>query len=183
MFRPVRSLKTTDLSGFTCLMPTVSIGNVGQLSLDLIIATLPCEQIGSIVHKAVVPLFGRNALRKSSRKPTTAIDVFVCKEHKLLLIQVRSSVVKRYRHRFVEDLYSWLSSKKVSRLLVLSSLDAVERQDKAIASPDQIYFKVPELKLDSNQINDLKATGAREFTEPSCAEYVITLAIMEILIR
>ena len=183
MFRPVRSLKTTDLSGFTCLMPTVSIGNVGQLSLDLIIATLPCEQIGSIVHKAVVPLFGPNALRKSSRKPTTAIDVFVCKEHKLLLIQVRSSVVKRYRHCFVEDLYSWLSSKKVSQLLVLSSLDAVERQDKAIASPDQIYFKVPDLKLGSNQINDLKATGAREFTEPSCAEYVITLAIMEILIR
>ena len=29
-----------DLSGFTMLLPSVSVGNVGQLAIDVILATL-----------------------------------------------------------------------------------------------------------------------------------------------
>ena len=157
MFFPVDKTETIDVTGYTCVLPTVSIGNVGQLSIDLIISTLKCELIGSIFHRAVVPLFGKNAFDKQSKRPTTAIDVYVSKNHKLLILQIRTALVKRHQGEFVDSLYSWLNDVKIANVLVLSSVDAVERHDRAISEPDQIYFYegLSENKIDREEIQRL----------------------------
>ena len=172
MFYPIDDNSIGDLAGYTCVVPTVSIGNVGQLAVDLLISSLDCEQIGTIFHKAIVPLFGSNAFDNSNPRPTTAVDVFVCTPLKLMFIQIRSSIVRRHRQAFFTEFSNWLESLKVEKLLVLSSLDAVQRHDKAIMTPNQVYFKLGGVSAETN--SDVSTTlsnlGALEFSKAPLKE-------------
>merc|ERR1712226_734514 len=152
----------------TCILPTISIGNVGQLAIDILITTLKCRHVGAIFHKAVVPLFGKNAFVKTSNQPSTAVDVYICDKHQLMLVQVRTAIVKRYQDEFIAKLFSWLNELKISKTVVLSSLDAVDRHDMSIGNPDQILYTVGEkLKgsdFDEKQLNEIGAKLYKQST-------------------
>ncbi|XP_070370629.1 proteasome assembly chaperone 2 [Equus asinus] len=49
-----------DLAAYTLLMPAVSVGNVGQLAVDLIISTLNMCKIGYFYTDCLVPMVGNN---------------------------------------------------------------------------------------------------------------------------
>ena len=171
MFVPLPGFENIDLTGYTCILPDVSLGNVAQLSLDLLINTLDCFQIGSMSHKSIVPMIGRNAFSKqlmTGNWPSTALDVFVNEENKLLLVQIRSSIVRRHCDLFVKELFDWLHGLKVIRLLMLSSLDAIERKDREIMSPNSCYFlQIINKSNESSRVIDLqnamKEKGVRSF--------------------
>ena len=67
MFVAIAGFEDIDLATYCCVLPDVSIGNVAQLSMDLLINTLDCVQIGSMFHKSIVPMIGRNAFAKSKQ--------------------------------------------------------------------------------------------------------------------
>jgi len=48
--------------------PSVSVGNVGQLSADLLISSISCTHSGYIWHDALLPLVGNHPFSEHSHK-------------------------------------------------------------------------------------------------------------------
>jgi hypothetical protein len=44
--------------GFLIFQPAVSVGNIGQLSVDLLISSLNCDKLAKLDHPVFVPVVG-----------------------------------------------------------------------------------------------------------------------------
>ncbi|XP_014635409.1 PREDICTED: proteasome assembly chaperone 2-like [Ceratotherium simum simum] len=86
-----------DLAGFTLLMPAVSVGNVGQLAVDLIISTLNMCKIGYFYTDCLVPMVGNNpyaTAEENSTELSTNAEVYSLPSKKLVALQLRSIFIK-----------------------------------------------------------------------------------------
>ena len=57
-----------------CLLfqPSLSVGNVGQLAVDILLATLKAERVGGLFHSALLPVVGSDPLLQDSDQLMTA---------------------------------------------------------------------------------------------------------------
>uniref|UniRef100_A0A8I5N3Y1 Proteasome assembly chaperone 2 n=1 Tax=Papio anubis TaxID=9555 RepID=A0A8I5N3Y1_PAPAN len=86
-----------DLAGFTLLMPAVSVGNVGQLAMDLIISTLSMSKIGYFYTDCLVPMVGNNPYATAEGNSTELsinAEVYSLPSRKLVALQLRSIFIK-----------------------------------------------------------------------------------------
>ena len=67
---------------FCLLQPLVSVGNVGQLTADLIISTLWMDRVGYILHDAITPAVGNNPFAHADA--TGCKLTSCCEGHRLL---------------------------------------------------------------------------------------------------
>ena len=133
-----------DLSGFTMLVPSVSVGNVGQLAIDVVLATLKptlITQVGillrflrflnrlQIIHPSLIPCCGADPLNVGSPVLTTAMQLYVHPESKLVVLQIRSGILPGKGSAFLTDLLEWAKENKITRLVCLTSSHAHERSD------------------------------------------------------
>uniref|UniRef100_A0A8C6DBE6 Proteasome assembly chaperone 2 n=1 Tax=Moschus moschiferus TaxID=68415 RepID=A0A8C6DBE6_MOSMO len=82
-----------DLAGCTLLMPAVSVGNVGQLAIDLIISTLNMHKIGYFYTDCLVPMVGNNpyaTAEENSAELSINAEVYALPSKKLVTLQFRS---------------------------------------------------------------------------------------------
>jgi len=121
-----------DVDGYSLIIPALSVGNVGQLAVDVLLATLKPERVGALSHPALLPVVGSDPLVEDSDQLMTACEVFKCEESKLLFLQLRSSVIKTKKEQFIDDLLQWATELKISQLIVLASFAADERTDSQI---------------------------------------------------
>ena len=65
-------------SNFGFQQPTVSVGNVGQLAVDLLISTLKAKHVGFLYTDCVVPVVGGDPFAppgsQDSKQITTSVD-------------------------------------------------------------------------------------------------------------
>jgi len=118
-----------DLSGFTLLLPSVSVGNVGQLAIDVVLATLKPTLITQILHPSLIPCAGADPLNVGSPILTTAMQLYIHPESKLAVFQIRSGLLPGKGGAFLTDLLEWAKEVKITRLVCLSSSHAHERSD------------------------------------------------------
>lgn len=103
------------------LKPAVSIGNVGQLAIDVLVYNLSLEKIGYLYDSSILPLVGNDAFtkpgegagnlvtsgegnncRSSIRKYVYTnpfsyiilITVYMCDQKKLVVVQQRAPIAK-----------------------------------------------------------------------------------------
>jgi len=124
----------TRLEGYSLVIPSLSVGNVGQLAVDILLATLRPKLVAAIDHPALLPVVGSDPLEQNSDLLMTAGEVFKCDKTKLVLVQVRSSVSKAGKASFVDDLLGWAVTSGLDKVVVLSSLAADERVDCQMAA-------------------------------------------------
>ncbi|XP_013368880.1 PREDICTED: proteasome assembly chaperone 2 isoform X1 [Chinchilla lanigera] len=89
-----------DLSGCTLLLPAVSVGNVGQLAIDLIISTLNMSKIGYFYTDCLVPMVGNNpyaTAEENSTELSINTEVYSLPSRKLVALQLRSIFIKHHR--------------------------------------------------------------------------------------
>ncbi|KAB1258427.1 Proteasome assembly chaperone 2 [Camelus dromedarius] len=132
-----------DLAGCTLLMPAVSVGNVGQLAIDLIISTLNMCKIGYFYTDCLVPMVGNNpyaTAEENSTELSTNAEVYALPSRKLVALQLRSIFIKifflccrwytKYKSKpFCEKLLSWVKSSGCAKVVVLSSSHSYHRND------------------------------------------------------
>jgi len=120
--------------GYSLIIPSLSVGNVGQLAVDILLATLKPERVGGLFHPAILPVVGSDPLALDSSHLMTACEVFKSDDLKLLFVQVRSCVSKSRKDEFIDDLIRWASDElEIGQLIVLASLSADERTDSQIS--------------------------------------------------
>ncbi|XP_057965273.1 uncharacterized protein LOC131155842 [Malania oleifera] len=108
----------------TLILPALSIGNVGQLALDLLIASTRAERIGYLDDPNVLPCVGNDAYgpipQGELALPLEAYDSF---SNALSLVQQRSPIVKGMMVEFAKNMADFAAATGKKHVLILSSLD------------------------------------------------------------
>ncbi|KNC49576.1 proteasome assembly chaperone 2 [Thecamonas trahens ATCC 50062] len=159
------------LDGYTVFMPSLSIGNVGQLTADILVASLDMRLVGSLDTDLVVPVVGADpyhapaasaaaaaavaATASASATPdaptlddvtgmASALDVYVADEARVAVIQQRAPLIKGKRAIFATRLVGWLSKAQATALVWLHSADAALRLEAEIDDPIQLRYQASE---------------------------------------
>ncbi|XP_063441854.1 proteasome assembly chaperone 2-like isoform X2 [Mytilus edulis] len=150
--------KEKDFEGYTLIFPAVSVGNVGQLAVDMIISTLWMERIGYIYHDSILPLVGNDPFahpESISCKIVTNCEVYENTENKTIIIQQRSPFVQGKRASFKQWLRKWMVEMKISQLVILTSSHAHERIDSQLQGSQFRFVASP--KFEKHEIEDMKS--------------------------
>lgn len=110
-----------DLSGCTLILPAVAVGNVGQLTLDLLISSTNMKKIGQIVSSCFIPIVGPDPYIKDSDELCTAIDIYHSADKKIVAIQIRSPPIKGLQS-FFEGLRDFIKQEKISKVIFLMQI-------------------------------------------------------------
>lgn len=105
-----------NLENYTLILPSVAVGNVGQLSVDLLISNLNLRKIGQVFSTAFVPIVGANAYDEQSKELVTAIDIYVGIKERLITIQIRSPYVNSLT-QFFNELKQFIVKKKIAKVM------------------------------------------------------------------
>eukprot|EP01101_Sappina_pedata_P005319 TRINITY_DN2396_c0_g1_i2.p1 TRINITY_DN2396_c0_g1~~TRINITY_DN2396_c0_g1_i2.p1 ORF type:complete len:262 (-),score=98.10 TRINITY_DN2396_c0_g1_i2:70-855(-) len=118
---------TPDFSNSTLVLPTESIGNVGQLAIDLITSTTSCPKVGYLEDEAIVPIIG------GGEDLSLSLEVYLFQssqpQDNVVLVQQRSPIVKNQNKQFAKRLVEWIVKSNFKRVVLLSSRDASLRID------------------------------------------------------
>lgn len=103
----------TQISNSILIVPAVSVGNVPQLAVDLLIYSLDMKLVGRLNEEFVYPFSGPRdspsiLLSDSSNSSkhtgiSTAIEVFNSKSLGITVVQVRSPTLPNCRRKFVQN--------------------------------------------------------------------------------
>lgn len=136
------SNRTHHWQDYTLIVPTVSVGNVGQLAADLVISTLWMERVGFILHPSLLPCVGNNPFAHedaTSCKMSTCCEVYESTSSQVVVIQQRAPFVKGKRKEYAEWLGAWIKEHKFYQVVILTSSFAQERLDhQLVGSPFRI---------------------------------------------
>jgi len=119
--------KKCDLTDYTVLFPSLGVGNVAQLSIDLLISTLQMEKIATVWHDSIVPIIGPKAFQHDTSKITTSCELYICSEKKLATFQIRSPLAAATMIEFFNELIAFLKSNNIAELILLTSSYAYEQ--------------------------------------------------------
>lgn len=118
--------KEVTLTGYTLLVPSVSVGNVAQLATDLLIETLKLEKIGLLWHPALIPIVGPPAYDHDHDQTTTTAELYLSEERKLVVLQIRAPLVGALQSDFLDKLTDFIRDKQLAEVIILSSSFAHE---------------------------------------------------------
>ncbi|CAH1106437.1 unnamed protein product [Psylliodes chrysocephalus] len=136
--------KPTDLSGYVLMIPSVSVGNLPQLTIDLLIKTYSFEKIASIWHPAIVSMVGSDPYNSSSSEVCTACEFYSNEKLKIACIQLRSTLDYKLAKKFFDDIYNVIKELQLKKVIILSSAFDYELHN---INKERFYF------LDNTQNN------------------------------
>ncbi|XP_070575807.1 proteasome assembly chaperone 2-like [Ptychodera flava] len=139
----------SDFKGCTLILPAVSVGNVGQLAVDLLVATLNLERVGFIHDDCILPVCGNDAFLKTNEtqgKLVTSTEVYYCADQSLVVVQQRAPIVKGKQREFCRKLSDWIKTCQFDKVILLTSSYAHERIDSQIQGSPLRYVVTPTLQ-------------------------------------
>ncbi|KAJ7338666.1 hypothetical protein JRQ81_012568 [Phrynocephalus forsythii] len=146
MFVPCEGRAPLDFKGWTLLLPAVSVGNVGQLAVDLVISTLGMSKIGYFYTDCLVPMIGNNPYATTEENATELCinsEVYAAPSKKLVVLQIRSPFLKNKYRPFCQTLLLWVKSCGFAKTVVLSSSYAYQCNDQQLQGTSLRYLLSP----------------------------------------
>lgn len=123
-YQPIDKTAAKIWPGYTLIIPVSAVGNVGQLTCDLLISTLldrrECQFVGRIYSPALMAVVGPNPFSLNG-PATTSTEVYVSNKWKLVIIQQRTSQYKEIWNLYAQDLVDWIKQSKFDQVFVLTS--------------------------------------------------------------
>lgn len=116
------------LEGTTLIIPSVSLANVPQLTVDLLIHNYNFVRIGRLNDRYLYPFaspIDHGEHTDFQHGISTGLELYYSEEHNLSLIQQRSPIIPTFTKPFViEVIEPFLSHYKIQKLVVLDSEDS-----------------------------------------------------------
>mmetsp|Transcript_20521 Transcript_20521/g.41349 ORF Transcript_20521/g.41349 Transcript_20521/m.41349 type:complete len:359 (-) Transcript_20521:7-1083(-) len=127
-FAPMQGKELGDCKNWTFIIPAVSVGNVAQIAVDLILATAKLEKIGYWYGPSSVPVLCNHPLATKPKKvkPQIALSVefFRCSKRKVIVVQRRAPLVRGGAKSFVSKLLAWAKKVGFATTVLVSSTQA-----------------------------------------------------------
>ncbi|WVQ62578.1 uncharacterized protein L199_000720 [Kwoniella botswanensis] len=134
-FYPVGDFDAKSFSNATLILPAVSLGNVPQLTSDLLITSLGLRRIGYVgLGDTVAPFSG---IGDGGEIVTGGLEVYGNQGSELYVIQQRSPTLKTKKDEHVELIRQFIESSSFGFVLILTSLDAANQDDAQLLTPHQ----------------------------------------------
>ncbi|GMN37497.1 hypothetical protein TIFTF001_006857 [Ficus carica] len=125
----------------TLVLPALSIGNVGQLAVDLLVSTMRAERIGYLDTPFVLPCVGNDAyVPTPPGHLALPLEAYESPSNPLTLLQQRSPVVKGRMIEFAKNLADFAVSSGKKHVVLLSSLDFGRWQRIDMSSGSQVHY-------------------------------------------
>lgn len=124
----IKLTQDISLENYTLILPSVAVGNVGQLSVDLLVSNLNLKKIGQILSPAFVPVVGANAYHEHSNELITAIDIYARAEKRIVVVQIRSPYVNELT-QFFDELARFVVERKIAKVIILASSYDYEKRE------------------------------------------------------
>ncbi|KAJ2787876.1 hypothetical protein GGI15_000384 [Coemansia interrupta] len=122
-----------NTEGGTLVVPAVSIGNVPQLAVDLLINTLRAPRIGVIDSPALTPISGPAGYdHLDADMRSMPLEIYQSEDEKWTIIQQRAPPLPKHHRIFARELVEYIKSSGFARVVVLASSDAALRTDALI---------------------------------------------------
>lgn len=122
----------------------MTLGNVGQLALDLLVSMLRLPRQACLSSHNVLPCLGYDAFAPASRSQpdqathlVTALELYQLGDFALL--QQRAPAAKGRQQAYAQELAAWIVSMGFQRVVLLGSLDAAHRLDAHIDSVPAVH--------------------------------------------
>lgn len=107
------------------MQPAVTLGNVGQLAVDLLISTLQLSRVGFLETTAVLPCAGNDAFGHEVGHVALSLELFHLQLPDQLdtyVLQQRSSAAKGCQQRFAKELSEWVTAAGFAEVITTSAL-------------------------------------------------------------
>ncbi|GFP85441.1 proteasome assembly chaperone 2 [Phtheirospermum japonicum] len=125
----------------TLILPALSIGNVGQLAVDLLISSLKADKIGCLDDPNVLPCVGNDAYSPSPLgKLALPLEAYESSSSALTLVQQRSPVIKGMTIEYAKNMANFAAANEKKHVVILSSLDFGRWRNINMSSGLQIYY-------------------------------------------
>ncbi|KAG5548033.1 hypothetical protein RHGRI_013660 [Rhododendron griersonianum] len=163
----------------TLILPGLSIGNVGQLAVDLLVPSTGAERIGYLDDPNLLPCVGNDAYLPSPQGDLALpLEAYDSTSNSLTLIQQRSPVVKGMMIEFAKNVADFAAASGKKHIVLLSSLDFGRWQTIDMSSGLQIYY-LSSASVDGTDV-DCERLGWKRLQEYNPAQrmwkYLSTLA-------
>lgn len=142
-----RSVSLPCLKDYTVILPAVSVGNVGQLAVDVLLATLQPSLVSQVHHPSLIPCCGSDPIHPDSSVLTTAMQLYMEEAKKLAVFQIRSGLLPGQGAKFLADLLGWCQDRGVGKIVCLTSAHSHERSDSQLSGSPLRYLATPGLSL------------------------------------
>ncbi|XP_022092119.1 proteasome assembly chaperone 2-like isoform X2 [Acanthaster planci] len=129
--------------------PAVSVGNLAQLSADLLISTLELTRAGYLHDASILPLCGHDPFGRAGMTEgclVTSTEVYESKQRRLVVVQQRTPLVKGKHEDFRRKLLAWIKDAKFSKVILLTSSQSHERIDAQLTGSQFRYLTTPKLE-------------------------------------
>lgn len=126
-FIPTAGTSLPDLKSSSLIIPSVSIGNIPQLAIDLLIHTFDFVKIGSLSDTYLYPFASPidHTFDKPQRGVSTAIEIYYSSAHHITVIQQRSPIIPSFVGAYVDEIVRpFIASNQFAKVYVLDSSDA-----------------------------------------------------------
>ncbi|KAL1117079.1 hypothetical protein AAG570_004407 [Ranatra chinensis] len=142
----ITTLGDEDYKSCKVVIACPSVGNVGQLAVDLLISTIKPEPKGIIWHEAVLPLVGSDPYDTQSKSLCTSTQVYYSAKHKLVLVQMRAPLNSNTKQQdgFLRELIELFSRKQCESFVVLGGVFGHTRNDVEMRTGPFCYVTCPE---------------------------------------
>lgn len=120
--------KSVSLADYRFIIPSVSVGNTPQLTLDLLIEGLQMKRIGEIFHNSIVPIIGGPGF-DHIKSPVSAAEIYRDEKQKLAILQLRSPLSGPLMGDFFLQLIEFLEKQHVKETIVLTSAYGYEKHN------------------------------------------------------
>lgn len=148
--------KNICLKDYRLLIPSTCVGNVSQLTCDLIIENFQMPKIGEVFHPSIVPLVGASAFSHIKDSFTTAAEIYVDESKKIAILQLRTPLAAPLMGDFFKKLSDFAKTQQVKEVIILTASYGYEKH--LVTGCDYGYK--------SNKDHDLTAIGVPQTTTP-----------------
>lgn len=130
-----------SMKDYTLIVPCVSVGNVGQLSCDLLISSLELLKIGHLHTECVLPIVGSSPFDSNKGSSVTlSLELYHDKRKQIAVLQQRAPTVPGKLSQFAGELITWISNHNFARVIMLTSCHAYERLDNEIRNSKVLFI-------------------------------------------
>ncbi|KAI7955208.1 hypothetical protein MJO28_005608 [Puccinia striiformis f. sp. tritici] len=146
------NLNSAIFKGSILVLPVVSLANVPQLAVDLMIHNTqlgPVEKVGILDPQDHIPVVGAIDYPSDLPQPqnalsqiTTPVQVYQTQDKRYTFVQQRSPVIKARKDIHVSRMKEWISTAGFGSVLMLVSVDAATRSDAHLRHPSSFFHYV-----------------------------------------
>jgi len=124
----VPKIDYSQFKGTTLILPVVSVGNVGQLAADLLIASLGLKRVAILDPSCLIPVAGPR--EDGEEGVTTPLEVYGKSGCTVYVIQQRSPAISAMKEQFAQQLTSFVREAGFKSVLLLTGVDVLARTDR-----------------------------------------------------